>query len=583
MCQTIFLLRLLSASVARGESRFRDDVLEFRDDVSEVGDSGCRNATSGGDVAGSRKEGIGENIEGDGDEFEGMVPDSVLFDEVDDVEPHVSLKNLWSEQLKCKLCDTARTFDWTSDKCELCGTWQGKILTREESEREAERLLGREGFISRCDLNHLLAVSLTEWKPSSRRCDREAASMGSSGLTLGLYVYGSKVGLTKSCMERPNLTKLLNRYLKQNTYQATWTALRVTCNFTASPHRDRNASGSLNYVAPISWFGEGKIWVEGEPPQDYKGPAVVKDFQGKEIQGHYIGGANSVAQFNPSKAHAVEPAVGNRRVVVAYSPRLLDRLSSEGINQLKELGFSVPDGAETASVPDQKATSKAKGGDRQEHGGGPLDPTTRKEGDPPADTGEEDHQVGFSPGGAGSNSGGWEIQERLDPEALDDVHSEFVRVRQLEIDCRKLLDEQLELAVGSGGDEALVGEESLVSHVMEMKAWVHDLERWLIKHDAISQLSDGMLGCEEAHVLTTRLCSMNLTCPAEEGEVSERGIEVPLSNEPLLNLQDGSWSQLQEAAEQWQAVPAGPLQGYRSVIRSSWIIWRSGDRRQWRS
>ena len=93
----------------------------------------------------------------------------------------------------------------------------GRVLPLEESEKEAEKLLNKEGFVSRCDLNHLLATSLRGWTASSRMCDREAGRVGSSGLTLGLYVYGPKVGLTKSCLERANLTKLINLYLKQNT------------------------------------------------------------------------------------------------------------------------------------------------------------------------------------------------------------------------------------------------------------------------------------------------------------------------------------------------------------------------------
>ena len=205
---------------------------EARGESGDVG-SGLRPSEAAGfrDVGlGSRGAGSGGDLEGEeGDEFEGMVPDSVLFDGVadshvlgpvdgvEDSDLHVSLRNLWSEPMTCKLCDAARTCNWIADRCDLCGTWQGKILSREESEKEAENLLTRQGFVSRCDLNHLLATSLSGWTAKSRNCDREAAKSGTSGLYLGLYTYGSRVGITNSCLERPNLTKLLNRYLKQNT------------------------------------------------------------------------------------------------------------------------------------------------------------------------------------------------------------------------------------------------------------------------------------------------------------------------------------------------------------------------------
>ena len=430
-----------SASVARGESR-----------VTGIGDEG--DVDSGEECVLGDADSGGVCLEGERDEFEDMVPDSLLWDEVGDEEAHVSLRNLWSAPLKCKLCETARTFNWTSDKCESCGTWQGRILTREESESEAERLLKKEGFVSRCDLNHLLAISLSDWTATSRSCDRAAARLGSSGLTLGLYVYGSKVGLTKECLQRPNLTKLLNLYLRQNACQATWSALRVTCNFEASPHQDRNFPGSLNMVVPISWFGEGKIWVEGDPPEGHRSPATEKEYRGKRLKGYHIGGAHEIAQFDPTKPHAVEPSVGDRRVAVAYSPRLINRLTPCELDKLRDLGFNLPVAPQAEQETDSNitnTTSKAKGGDRQEHGGGVIENKGRKEGSTLTTTGEEDHQAGFSPGGAGSNARGWEIQESLDPESLDEVHREFVKMRQLEIECRKLLDEQLELVLESGG------------------------------------------------------------------------------------------------------------------------------------
>ena len=550
-------------SVARGES---EDVEVAGVEGLGLESEGLRDSASGGAVPPHDfrdDSGSGGGVPPyEDDEFDGVVPDSVLWDGVDDVEPKVSLKNLWSEPLKCKLCDTARTFDWISDKCELCGTWQSKVLMIDESEREAERLLAREGFVSRCDLNHLLAVSLSGWKPSSRSCDREAATLGSSGFTLGLYVYDSQVGLTKSCIERPNLTKLLNRYLKQNTCQATWTALRVTCNFAANPHRDRNAPGSLNYVAPISWFKEGRIWIEGEPPQGYEGQTGLKEYRGKEIWGYYVGGAHNVAQFDPSRAHAVEPAVGNRRVVVAYSPRLIERLEPHNLDKLRELGFAVPNVTEATPPEGPNIASQAKGGDTQEQ------QPVWKEGDPLADSGEEETRSGVSLGGDGSKQslemvedlvmetgqGGacWVEAEYVPADVWENAHDTFVQLRGFEMDARKFLQEELEIASEQGG----IAE---AAHVLDLKGWMRDLEQWLVQYDALGRLHEGMLGCEEACVLKARLCSMNLTCPRDDDD-PVGGVEIPLSDEPLLDVQ-GSWNEpVDVATEQWQATPAGPLQ-----------------------
>ena len=554
-------------SVARGESGA--DELAVGDDCVEGSGllvEGCGDGVPSegfGDTA--PLKGVGDAVsggesrdEGD-DEFEGMVPDSVLFDGVEDSAPHISLKNLWSEPMICKLCEAARTDHWIADRCTSCGTWQGRILTLEESEREAKKLLDQEGFISRCDLNHLLATSLSGWKASSRICDREAGRMGSSGLTLGLYVYGPKVGLTKSCLERPNLTKLVNVYLRQNTCHASWTALRVTCNFEASPHRDRNAPGSRNIVAPISWFKEGRIWVEGELPHAYKGEAVIKEYRGKQLQGYYIGGAHAVAHFDPNTAHAVEPAVGNRRVVVAYSPRLIDRLNPEDLQILKELGFPVP--AFQSTPQNGACTAQAKGGDRQEH------KTGRKEGDTLASQGDEDGRPGFSPGGEGSNQlletaedwvmekgreqSHWVEADYAEQDMWESAHEAFIQLRSIEMESRKFLQEELEIASEEGG----TGE---AEHILDLKGWMRDLEQWLVQHDAVGQLQDGFLGGEEARVLEARLRSMNLTCPGDDD--SYAAVDFPLSDEPLPDLEATENDAMDVVAKQWQAVPAGPLQ-----------------------
>ena len=107
-------------SVARGESGLGDVEHSGSGDVES---QGCGFPLEGLGDAASRGEGCDEGR----DEFEGMVPDSVLFDEVadssgsvpvdgvGDSEPHVSLRNLWSEPMTCKLCDAARTCSWISD------------------------------------------------------------------------------------------------------------------------------------------------------------------------------------------------------------------------------------------------------------------------------------------------------------------------------------------------------------------------------------------------------------------------------------------------------------------------------------
>ena len=159
--------------------------------------------------------------------------------------------------------------------------------------------------------------------------------------------------------------------------------------------------------------------------------------------------------------------------------------------------------------------------------------------------------AGLSPGGDGSNSGGWKTAEHLEPDMLDELRLEFVKLRPVEMESRKFLDEELELMADSEQ-----GDVSQVDHVLEIKSWMHELEDWLVQYDAIGQLHQGRLGDEESRVLKARLCALGIEGEGEEN-YTEPGPEFPLSGEPLHEMEIDS---MQHAAHQWQATPAGPLQ-----------------------
>ena len=201
-----------------------------------------------------------------------------------------------------------------------------------------------------------------------------------------------------------------------------------------------------------------------------------------------------MAQFDPNAAHAVEPAVGNRRVVVAYSPRLIDRLNPGDLQRLKELGFPIPVDQGSAQIAGEACGAQAKGGDGQEH------KTDRKEGDPPTGQGDEDGRPGLWPGGEGSNQlletaedwvmekgpeqSHWVEADYAEKDMWESAHDAFVQLRSIEMEARKFLQEELEIASEEGG----TGE---AEHVLDLKGWMRDLEQWLVQHDAIGQLRDG--------------------------------------------------------------------------------------------
>ena len=491
-------------------------------------------AASGGD---------GDAVEGD--EFEGMVPDSVLFGDVSLKGSRVC--NLWCEELTCKMCDTPRTPE-DRDTCRTCGTWQGRTLSLEESEQEARKLLEGEDKISRSDINALLRTSLRGWSAKARPCDREAGDKGSSGWTLGQYVYGSMVGITKETYRRPCLTRLLNRYLHQTVDRdVRWTALRVTCDYSAGPHVDCNQPGSMNVVVPISWFDKGKIWVEGTPPDP--GSIVYREFHGKQLVGSLVGGSDQVACFDPRRPHAVESAVGRRRVVVGYTPRLWERVPEDLKTALNDLEFRLPRTPSQEQEPEQAEEKRS------------LVWEVDHSGDPQECTGEEDRKAGLSPGGDGSNFG-WETEEEPRNRAgvfLEALHDQYMFLRRVEMDTRKHFDEELELA----SEQGWIAD---TDHLVEMKDWIQDLENWVIIRDATERLSSGVSD-PEIRVLRARLRKLGMPPQDADHIVEDASSWVPLSRVPVEESQEDvledstsqeSW--LPPGSKSIHAVPAAPLQ-----------------------
>ena len=138
---------------------------------------------------------------------------------------------------------------------------------------------------------------------------------------------------------RAGLVKLVNWYLKSLVKEGTRTALRITADLSAGPHRDRNESGSKNLVAPLSQFQGGRIWIKGEG----SGDPGFQSMDGKPIEGRYVGGDQvDFVWFDPAEIHAVENAQGSRRVAVGYTPRLWSKVSQADQKLLHGLYFPIP-------------------------------------------------------------------------------------------------------------------------------------------------------------------------------------------------------------------------------------------------
>ena len=174
--------------------------------------------------------------------------------------------------------------------------------------------------------------------------------------------------------------------------------------------------GSWNWLVPISRFGRGRLWVAEDQVQGLEGTSQdVVEWNGQS--GRFICGDECTkgVWFDSSRPHAVEQANGDRIVIVAYTPRRLCKGQSQDLDELKELGFSLP---EHVGLSQTLPVVKAQFGRGPEY----FDISTDSEDDPVpgewTDTGEPKH-----------------VEERV------------ARMVQLEREERKSLVEELDLGL----------------------------------------------------------------------------------------------------------------------------------------
>ena len=83
----------------------------------------------------------------------------------------------------------------------------------EQAERYGRHLLAQSRTPSRSDIEAIVRRTMCDFQARTRAVDRDAKEFGSKGWTLGLYVYGNKVGLTNHTLLMPNVVRAINMYV----------------------------------------------------------------------------------------------------------------------------------------------------------------------------------------------------------------------------------------------------------------------------------------------------------------------------------------------------------------------------------
>ncbi|CAE6971992.1 GIP [Symbiodinium sp. CCMP2592] len=215
-----------------------------------------------------------------------------------------------------------------------------------ESESRARELLSRDS-ISHEDVWRLIREAHLKGQRTHRQDmlvnpDQDRVQIW----IFGMFCHGGVTGITTVTRERPFLTRLLVRFIRQELPTLTFTTISLAIDATLRPHRDlTNAVGSVAGIVGISKFEGGKLWIE-----DSAGTARRRVSQDEVKTGMLLDVCQKAHIFDPRRWHGAEQHRGVRSTVVGYTARQLQRLDQDMTDRLRRLGFNLPEVSSKATV-----------------------------------------------------------------------------------------------------------------------------------------------------------------------------------------------------------------------------------------
>ena len=206
-----------------------------------------------------------------------------------------------------------------------------------DGEEYAKELLNR-ATLTRTDV--LNAVNRANLKPTvtNRMNKLEGNKHLVSLWVFGSWVKGGLRGITAVTRSHPNLTRLLTRYMSENS-KGPFISVVVSRDCVFKPHRDPNDIRFATTLIGLSKHTGGELWVE----HDEGDCARITSPDAPPMPGHLHPTADGkVVTFWGNKLHGTEPYEGSRTVEIGYVPRNWEKLSEGDLKELVELGFRMP-------------------------------------------------------------------------------------------------------------------------------------------------------------------------------------------------------------------------------------------------
>ena len=216
-----------------------------------------------------------------------------------------------------------------------------------EPERRAEELA--QSYLDANIMGSTLVLQLFEALEEvqqlfTRAARRKPRGRATSWAT-GAFTHGGVSGLRDGAKRLPNVTRFLAKFAREFMGAEQFATVVIQRNGGGKVHRDsHNYPGSRNWLCPLTSFEGGGLWTQLEDLEEKEGVFEVVE---KEVKPNvYVRGLvretkkGEAFSFNPMMWHEVQSHVGDRVMVIAFTPRL-NNLNRAEADYLKDLGFLV--------------------------------------------------------------------------------------------------------------------------------------------------------------------------------------------------------------------------------------------------
>ncbi|CAE7900312.1 unnamed protein product, partial [Symbiodinium microadriaticum] len=201
-------------------------------------------------------------------------------------------------------------------------------------------------FMRRCHVGTAEALEVFRRLPKEVSARSSGWSRAEGSFTAGVFVHGGVTGLRRNCQAFPVSVQLLTRVLREAKPGFVFSSVSVSQNVRTLPHVDKNnLSTEPNVVLPLSRFRGGGLWVLSE------GGSTPLRHKGKVFWGKVLPVCERAVAFDPHRLHATQAWTGSRIVLVGYTVRGCERLSTEQRASALSLGFVLPPEPRDADVP----------------------------------------------------------------------------------------------------------------------------------------------------------------------------------------------------------------------------------------